>query len=144
MFLLALCKSNCLCGLLATADTKTRSWGFSMWFLLAIGCPMLTLSRVIFTLKDHMHKVVAQAITNSIMITDDHKAHAPTASVPALNSVGPDAVQVPGAGVFATSSNVDMSIPVGSQHPFRLSHSATDLQGLRNCHKSHYPLSPGS
>ena len=101
-----------------------------------------------------MHKVVAQAITNSIMITDDHKANAPTASVPSLNSVGPDAGQVPGAGVFATSSNVDMSIPVGSQHPFRLSHSATDLQGApaapatdlqadEETHERHEPA-PGS
>lgn len=33
--------------------------------------------QVIFTVKDHMDNVIAQAITNSIMITDDHKTHAP-------------------------------------------------------------------
>lgn len=35
--------------------------------------------QVIFTVKDHLGKVIAQAITNSIMITDDHKAQAPSA-----------------------------------------------------------------
>ncbi|KAK5691356.1 SPT3 Dosage dependent suppressor of Ty-induced promoter mutations-like protein, partial [Elasticomyces elasticus] len=43
--------------------------------------------QAIFTLKDWVGNVIAQAITNSIMITDDHKTHAPPASsAPGLSS----------------------------------------------------------
>ncbi|KAI1388771.1 uncharacterized protein F4822DRAFT_429386 [Hypoxylon trugodes] len=47
--------------------------------------------RVIFTIKDYQGNLVAQQISSSIMITDDHKTHIPTTStaqtsVPALGA----------------------------------------------------------
>ncbi|KAJ5832646.1 hypothetical protein N7474_000957 [Penicillium riverlandense] len=84
--------------------------------------------QVIFTLKDHMGNVVAQAITNSIMITDDHKTQAPAAPQPTGPSPSlPDGTQVPGVGVF----------PSGPQSP-------TDLQGLQQRFNSQYQLTPSS
>lgn len=65
--------------------------------------------QVIFTIKDHARNVVSQAITNSIMITDDHKTHtAPAPSVAGPSPVLPDGTQLPGVGVFP-SGPVDSS-----------------------------------
>lgn len=64
--------------------------------------------RVIFTLKDHKQNVVSQAITNSIMITDDHKTHnAPAPPAPGPSPVLPDGTQLPGVGVFPSGPCVD-------------------------------------
>ena len=38
--------------------------------------------RIIFTIRDHQDKVVAQTMSNSIMITDDHKTHPGPPSLP--------------------------------------------------------------
>lgn len=56
--------------------------------------------RVIFTIKDHEDRCIAQAMTNSIMITDDHKTQAASASVAMQNSVHAETAQLPGVGVF--------------------------------------------
>ncbi|KAL2365759.1 hypothetical protein RJZ56_001360 [Blastomyces dermatitidis] len=93
--------------------------------------------QVIFTIKDHLGNTVSQAITNSIMITDDHKTHAPANSVP-QNSTLLGGHQLPGAGVFPASANPNMAASLVAQPPFRLSHSATDLQALR---KNQFPVS---
>ncbi|KKZ62950.1 hypothetical protein EMCG_02660 [[Emmonsia] crescens] len=93
--------------------------------------------QVIFTIKDHLGNTVSQAITNSIMITDDHKTHAPANSIP-QNSTLPGGHQLPGAGVFPASANPNMAASLVAQPPFRLSHSATDLQALRN---NQFPVS---
>ncbi|ODH21237.1 hypothetical protein ACO22_05693 [Paracoccidioides brasiliensis] len=88
--------------------------------------------QVIFTIKDHLDNTISQAITNSIMITDDHKTHSSAnISIPA-NSTLPGGHQLPGAGVFPASANPNMAASLVAQSPFRLSHSATDLQALRH------------
>lgn len=101
------------------------------------------LSRVIFTIKDYKDNVIAQAITNSIMITDDHKTHPPPAPAPPPSSALPDGTQLPGAGVFVSGPGFDVtrSAAVG-QSSFHLSHSTTDLQGLQQKYNSQYPLTP--
>ena len=83
--------------------------------------------RVIFTIKDHEDKLVAQAMTTPIIITDDHKTHANPASMPMQNSMYIENPPLPGAGVFARE-------PVQSYAPtpFRNAHSTTDLQGLQH------------
>ena len=115
--------------------------------------------RVIFTLKDHQDKVVAQTITTSIVITDDHK----TNLTPGLSPVGgtfPDGVVIPGPssdfhrsafseGALFTGhgSNVQNGVPVQGAlpqnfpptsyihqptSPFRNAYSSSDLQNIRH------------
>lgn len=90
-----------------------------------------------------MDNIIAQAITNSIMITDDHKTHAPAAppvSSPAL----PDGTPLPGIGVFPSgpSLNVSKAQKAVTQPSFRPSHSATDLHGLQQRFSPQYPPTP--
>lgn len=101
--------------------------------------------RVIFTLKDWVGNVTAQAITNSIMITDDHKTHAPPAPpAPGPSPALPDGTQLPGVGVFHSGANVNAGKPLAvNQSPFQPS-SATDLQGLQQRLNSQYQMNPGS
>lgn len=99
--------------------------------------------QVIFTVKDHLDQVVAQAITNSIMITDDHKTQAPSAPPP----TGPspslvDGSQLPGVGVFSSGGNADNG--KGSNGAFASPQSPTDLQGLQQRFNSQYQLTPSS
>lgn len=76
-----------------------------------------------------MNNALAQAITNSIMITDDHKTNPSSQGTnAATNSAVPENKR-PTAGVFAANPKADMTF---GQKPFKLSHSATDLQTLRN------------
>ena len=65
-------------------------------------------------------------MTNSIVITDDHKTHGPPGAVPPSNGVFSDNAPVPGAGVFSQA-------PAGSHGPasFRNAYSTTDLQGMQ-------------
>ncbi|KAI5304407.1 hypothetical protein KEM56_006533, partial [Ascosphaera pollenicola] len=86
--------------------------------------------QVIFTIKDYQDKVVAQSITNSIMITDDHKTHATAAAQP-VSSVLPDHFNLPGAGVFPAGSQMDAFATTAYPNSFRLSHSTTDLASMR-------------
>ncbi|PGH04896.1 hypothetical protein AJ80_08445 [Polytolypa hystricis UAMH7299] len=95
--------------------------------------------RVIFTIRDYIGNVIAQTITNSIMITDDHKTHIPV-SAAQPNATLPDRARVPGAGVFPAASTANKPASLASASSFRLSHSATDLQALRN---HPHPLTPG-
>lgn len=97
--------------------------------------------QVIFTVKDHMDNVVAQAITNSIMITDDHKTQGPSAT-----PVGPspsllDGSQLPGAGVFSSGLNGENGRANGA---LASPQSPTDLQGLQQRFNSQYQLTPSS
>ena len=96
--------------------------------------------QVIFTIKDHQDKVVAQAMTNSIMITDDHKTH--NAPPPMLTSSPshPNTPQLPGAGVFSTAG-MDMSSgrPMGPK-VFKQSFSTTDLPGLQHNFNPNFPM----
>lgn len=96
--------------------------------------------QVIFTIKDHTDKVVAQAMTNSIMITDDHKTHNAPPPMPTPNPSLPSTPQLPGAGVFSTAG-MDIS---GGQligpKMFKQSLSTTDLQGLQHNFNPNLPM----
>ncbi|KAA8651857.1 hypothetical protein EYZ11_006210 [Aspergillus tanneri] len=97
--------------------------------------------QVIFTVKDYKDNVIAQAITNSIMITDDHKTHAPPAPpVPGPSPSLPDGTQLPGVGVFPSGPGIDQ----GKSSQQSQSSSTTDLQGLQQRLNSQYQLSPDS
>lgn len=82
---------------------------------------------MIFTLKDHQDEVVAQAMSNSIVVTDDHKnpsdkAKDAAAAIPAKLSKSAESVQFPRAGVFTG----ECFRPLQYTH----AHSSSDLQGL--------------
>jgi hypothetical protein len=97
--------------------------------------------QVIFTIKDYQDRLIAQEMTSSIMITDDHKTH----NMPALstqNSNGSDNQVYPSSGAFPADVTFDMSAgPVGSMAPFRLSHSSSDLQSLQRSFNMQFPAS---
>ncbi|KAL2824870.1 hypothetical protein BDW59DRAFT_80165 [Aspergillus cavernicola] len=97
--------------------------------------------QVIFTIKDYKDNVISQAITNSIMITDDHKTHASAAPpAPGPSPSLPDGTQLPGVGVFPSGPSFD----TGKSSTSAGSPSATDLQGLQQTFNSQYQPSPGS
>ncbi|RAH78268.1 membrane-tethered transcription factor [Aspergillus japonicus CBS 114.51] len=101
--------------------------------------------QVIFTVKDHKDNVIAQAITNSIMITDDHKTHAPPAPpAPGPSPSLPDGTQLPGVGVFPSSPSVETGKAPASVQQSNQTASATDLQGLQQRFNSQYQLPSGS
>ncbi|MCJ1392710.1 hypothetical protein MMC18_005581 [Xylographa bjoerkii] len=83
--------------------------------------------QVIFTLKDHEDNLVAQAITNPIVITDDHKTHAPPATLPLPGAMFPDHPALPGGGMFGREPLENYGAPL-----FRNAHSTTDLQNLQH------------
>ncbi|KAL4934626.1 putative membrane-tethered transcription factor (SPT23) [Aspergillus undulatus] len=88
--------------------------------------------QVIFTLKDYKDNVIAQAITNSIMITDDHKTHAPQGPpAPGPAPALPDGTELPGVGVFPSGPSFDAGKSPASAKQAIGSPSATDLQGLQ-------------
>ncbi|KAB8076842.1 hypothetical protein BDV29DRAFT_75073 [Aspergillus leporis] len=98
--------------------------------------------QVIFSIRDYKDNVIAQAITNSIMITDDHKTHAPPAPpAPGPSPSLPDGTQLPGVGVFPSGPCIDNGKSPASSQP---SSSATDLQGLQQRFNSQYQLTSGS
>jgi len=86
--------------------------------------------RVIFTLKDLQGNVVAQEMSDSILITDDHKTHPQS-----FSTTMPGDVYYSGAGFapngLATSySMVGMSELPSQVHPFTSSRSTGNLQAL--------------
>ncbi|KAI1805735.1 hypothetical protein F4811DRAFT_560948 [Daldinia bambusicola] len=76
--------------------------------------------QVIFTIKDYKDNVVAQQISSSIMITDDHKTHLPAAST-TQNSV----LDQPSLPVAMDINHMDPST-----QPFRTSPQISDAPGL--------------
>ncbi|KAI9774841.1 MAG: hypothetical protein M1840_000057 [Geoglossum simile] len=116
--------------------------------------------QVIFTIKDHNDSVVAQAITPSIMITDDHKTHAPPQSTPpqsaspqsappqsaAPQSVAnpPDTTHLPpDSRVFSNGQGFRVSPEDSTSMPqFRLSYSTSDLQSLPQTLPQQFPPMP--
>lgn len=68
---------TCPCESPVIAATTRRESAFGMSLLVRTIRILLMdgFSRVIFTIKDYKNRLVAQAITDSIMITDDHKTH---------------------------------------------------------------------
>ncbi|OQV07855.1 IPT/TIG domain-containing protein [Cladophialophora immunda] len=95
--------------------------------------------QVIFTIKDWKDKVIAQAMTNPIMITDDHKTHNP----PAVISNQPP--PVPGAGVFA-STDQEMQPQIQAVNPkmSRQAYSMTDLHALQQTFTPTFPVAPAN
>ncbi|KAI9053913.1 hypothetical protein LZ554_002858 [Drepanopeziza brunnea f. sp. 'monogermtubi'] len=99
--------------------------------------------QVIFTLKDYQGRVIAQTITSSIMITDDHKTH----NMPQMANES-DGQMFSGPGPFSAEFPlVDMSAaPPGNLPPFRLSQSNADSsQGMPSNFHTQFPppLPPG-
>jgi hypothetical protein len=98
--------------------------------------------QVIFTIKDHADRVVAQSLTNPIMITDDHKTHnAPTTAQPVAAPM-PNAPSLPGAGVFQTSAHERK--PSATPKMFKQSFSTNDLNGLQNNFNPNFPMATSS
>ncbi|KAK5118567.1 hypothetical protein LTR85_008032 [Meristemomyces frigidus] len=85
--------------------------------------------QVIFTLKDQQGNVVAQQMSDSILITDDHKTHPPTFPATTLG----EGVFFQNAAAFApnglpmSQSMVDLH---AQMHPFTSSRSTGNLQSL--------------
>jgi hypothetical protein len=77
--------------------------------------------QVIFTIKDFQDRVVAQEMSSSIMITDDHKTPTHIGVQPSQSS---DALA-------QMISSADTSALVPPPGPFRMSHSSSDLQSLQ-------------
>lgn len=98
--------------------------------------------QVIFTIKDYRDKVIAQAMTNSIMITDDHKTHNAPPPQQQMSAALPNAPTLPGAGVFA--SGTDTSGNPLQNGRFKTSFSTTDLHGLQPNFNPSYPMTPSS
>lgn len=96
--------------------------------------------QVIFTVKDFRDNVVAQALTNPIMITDDHKTHNAPNTVQHIPAALPTAPQVPGAGVFSTSGTEGASSSSAIPKMFKQSFSTTDLQGLQHNFNPSLPM----
>lgn len=84
--------------------------------------------RVIFTLKDHHGNVVAQEMSDSILITDDHKTHPQSfsTSVPSEPFYQQNA-NFSANGLTMSHSMVDMA---SHATPFTASRSAGNLQAL--------------
>ncbi|KAK6583683.1 hypothetical protein PZA11_003413 [Diplocarpon coronariae] len=94
--------------------------------------------QVIFTIKDYQDRLIAQEMTSSIMITDDHKTHnMPT--LPTQSSNGGEQM-FSGAASFPADPAFDMStVSPGNLAPFRLSHSSSDLQGMQRNLNMQFP-----
>ncbi len=83
--------------------------------------------RVIFTIKTSNGKILAQAISNSIMITDDHKQ--PMTHQGSATGVSfPPQVQIPGSGMFTPGQQFGMYSTFTQEMPFRHSWSTNDLR----------------
>ncbi|KAI5927986.1 hypothetical protein F4810DRAFT_698744 [Camillea tinctor] len=78
--------------------------------------------QVIFTVKDYQDNVVAQQISSSIMITDDHKTHLPAPTSQPSNPT--TNVTSPQTNKMADTTPNDASLP------FRQTHSSSDLPNL--------------
>ena len=98
--------------------------------------------QVIFTIKDYRDKVIAQAMTNSIMITDDHKTHNAPPPPQQMSAGLPNASTLPGAGVFA--SGMEISGNPLQNGKFKTSFSTTDLHGLQPNFNPNFPMTPSN
>lgn len=88
--------------------------------------------RVIFTIKDHLGRLIAQEMTSSISITDDHKTH----NMPPMlgqDPNGSDGHDFPTQGLHPTDPaySTMMAAPANGTNYFGMSRSSSDLQTLR-------------
>jgi len=84
--------------------------------------------QVIFTIKDYQDHVVAQGITDSIMITDDHKTHNMPTSLTTQTSNGSDNPIASASNPFSNDGILEVSAPANT---FGHSQSSSDLQNLQ-------------
>ena len=96
----------------------------------------LMIGRVIFTIKDYRDNVVAQAITLPIIITDDHKTHAPSAMAPMVAAY-PDITGMRNGGIYYH----DTMEGYGGVPTYRSIRSTPDLQSLQ--HQPYHGMSHG-
>lgn len=91
--------------------------------------------QVVFTLKDHLGRVVTQALSQSIMITDDHKTPQGTSSTEEGDST-----------VVAGLNGASDMNSVQPGQPFRLSQSTSDIQALKRSASALVPqaVTPGN
>ena len=83
--------------------------------------------QVIFTLKDHLGNVVAQQMSDSILITDDHKTH-PPAFGPATLQGGGEMFYQPGFATAAVGGGLSgVGAPPNMMGGLPQSHSMVDL-----------------
>ncbi|OAA79541.1 ankyrin repeat protein [Akanthomyces lecanii RCEF 1005] len=90
---------------------------------------------VIFTIKDHQDRVIAQAMSNPIMITDDHKTH-PMAQ---LTSQPPMSETVSSSSLPLTStpgSDVNGMMAPMPNGNFRMSQAGSDISSMQNGYTS--------
>lgn len=95
---------------------------------------------VVFTIKDFQDRVIAQAMSNPIMITDDHKTHpmAQNAAQPSIPEA-PVAASAPVNPQPIDTSNLVPPTPTGN---FRMSTSSSDLSNMQHRNsQSSYPTS---
>ena len=83
--------------------------------------------QVIFTMKDQQGNVVAQEMSDSILITDDHKTHPPTLTPMSSDMIFPQNMQYPANGLQTSYSMVNLS---SHAQPFTSSRSTGNLQAL--------------
>ena len=83
--------------------------------------------QVIFTMKDQNGKVVAQQMSDSILITDDHKTHPPGFTTPMSGDGFHQNPNYLSGGLQMSQSMIDMTTHT---HPFTSSRSAGNLQAL--------------
>ncbi|KAM5379976.1 hypothetical protein ACJA88_005404 [Fusarium oxysporum] len=89
---------------------------------------------VIFTIKDFQDRVVAQAMSNPIMITDDHKTH-PIAQVAAQQPAIPEP-PMPSLPQASIENNV--LLPPTTNGSFRMSPSNGDLSNMHRSSQASY------
>ncbi|KAM0814919.1 hypothetical protein AB5N19_00712 [Seiridium cardinale] len=83
--------------------------------------------KVIFTIKDFQDRVVAQEMSSSIMITDDHKTHVPV-SAQTQSTASSSADNIMASAPIESADSKPLETPL----PFRQTHSTSDLQSLQH------------
>lgn len=83
--------------------------------------------QVVFTMKDQQGNVVAQQMSDSILITDDHKTHPPTLTTMSSDMIFPQNVQYAANGLPTSFSMVNLS---SHAQPFTSSRSTGNLQAM--------------
>lgn len=88
--------------------------------------------QVIFTLKDHLGRLVTQLLSPSIMITDDHKTPQSNANnTGAADSAAAGGPATAAATPTSSSTNGNDMNAIQPGHPFRQSQSTSDIQALK-------------
>lgn len=100
---------------------------------------------MIFTIRDHQNNFVAQTMSNSIIITDDHKTHPNPNPLPHAQFVYPENPQGPVPAMFPqpqfTSGPVNTA-NIGPASFTRNAFSTTDLQSMQHQYGSTQLTSP--